>query len=104
MSLVNYDFTVAIYLQEAQDVVGEMGVAVNKAFGVGDTVIYIPLLLSGLIGLWQRKQWGLWPLVGALGITAYWPVVCLFIFFFAKGSPGFNFTKTLIAFTPLNLL
>ena len=93
MSFINYDFTVAIGLQEAKDVVGEMGVAVNKAFGVGDTIIYIPLLLSGLIGLWQRKKWGLWPLAGALAITAYWPVVCLFILFFAKGSPGFNFSN-----------
>jgi hypothetical protein len=93
MSFINYDFTVAIGLQESKDLVGEMGVAINKAFGVGDTLIYIPLLLSGLIGLWQRKQWGLCVLAGALTITAYWPVVWLFILFFAKGSPGFNFTN-----------
>ena len=44
MSFINYEFTVSIGLQESVDVIGEMGIAVNKGFGVGDTIIYIPLL------------------------------------------------------------
>ena len=59
MSFINYEFTVSIGLQESVDVVGEMGVAVNKGFGVGDTIIYIPLLILGLVGLWIRKEWGI---------------------------------------------
>ena len=31
-------------------------------------------------------------MVGALAITAYWPIVNLFILIFAKDLPGFNFT------------
>ena len=46
MAVINYDFTVSIGLQESADVVSEMGVSVNKAFGVGDTIIYIPLLAA----------------------------------------------------------
>jgi len=95
MSFIDYNFTVALGLQEPKEIVGEMGVAVNKGFGVADTIIYAPLLLAGLIGFWQRKRWGLWALGGALAITAYWPLVCLFFLFFAKGSPGFNFSSYL---------
>jgi len=92
MSFINYDFTVTYGLQESKDVVGDMGVAFNKAFGVGDTLIYLPLLLLGLIGLWRRKKWGVWTMGGALAITAYWPVVNIFFLFFASGLPGFYFT------------
>ena len=57
MSFINYDFTVSIGLQESKDVVSEMGVAINKGFGVGDTIIYLPLLVIGIVGLWLRKKW-----------------------------------------------
>jgi len=105
MSFINYEFTVSIGLQESVDVVGKMGVAVNKGFGVGDTIIYIPLLLIGFLGLWLKKKWGVFAMAGALGITAYWPMVSIFILLFAKGSPDFSFTNftsyaiILIAFT-----
>jgi hypothetical protein len=91
MSFINYEFTVVMGLQESVDVIGEMGVAVNKGFGVGDTIIYIPLLTMGIIGLWIRKEWGIITMAAALGLTAYWPMVVLFTLIFAKGSPGFNF-------------
>ena len=93
MSVISYDFTVLIGLQESKNMVGEMGVALNKAFGVGDTIIYLPLLVIGIVGLWLRKKWGLFAMTGALGITAYWPVVCIFFLLFARGAPGFNFTN-----------
>ena len=92
MSFIDYDFTVSIGLQEAVEIVGEMGVAVNKGFGVGDTIIYTPLLLFGLLGLWFKRKWGVVSMIGALAITAYWPVVSIFIIFFGVGVPGFNFT------------
>lgn len=92
MAFINYDFTVSIGLQEPSNVVGAMGVAVNKGFGVGDTIIYIPLLIIGLFGLWFYKSWGIYVMLGALGITAYWPMVNLFILLFAKGTPGFYFS------------
>ena len=42
MAFINYDFTVSIGLQESKDMVGEVGVAINKGFGVGDTIVYTP--------------------------------------------------------------
>ncbi|MFA5010792.1 MAG: hypothetical protein WC644_02455 [Ignavibacteria bacterium] len=109
MSFINYDFPVSLGLQEPVNVVGETAVAVNKAFGLGDTIIYIPLLVFGLIGLWLKKEWGVYSMLCALGITAYWPMVSLFFFFFAKGTPGFYFsnyfsyTILLIVFTAYGL-
>lgn len=94
MSFINYGFTVSIGLQESEDMVGEVGVAVNKSFGVGDTIIYLPILVIGIVGLWLGKNWGLFAMTGALGITAYWPMVCMFFILFARGAPGFNFAKS----------
>lgn len=48
MSLFDYDLTVRIGLQERSEEVGAHGVQVNRAFGVGDTVVYIPLILASL--------------------------------------------------------
>lgn len=109
MSFINYDFTVSVGLQEPENQIGEIGVAVNKAFGVGDTIIYMPILLMGLVGLWQRRSWGVYLMSGALAITAYWPMVCLFIIIFAESSPDFNYvnftsiTITLISLTSYGL-
>ena len=93
MAFINYDFAVSIGLQESKDIIGEMGVAVNKGFGVGDTIIYTPLLVFGLIGLWFRKRWGVFVMASALAITAYWPMVSIFFLLYARGIPGFNFTN-----------
>jgi hypothetical protein len=93
MAFINYDFAVAIGLQEAKDIIGEIGVAVNKGFGVGDTIIYLPLLVVGLMGLYFRKMWGVFTMTGALAITAYWPMVSIFLLLYARGTPGFNFTN-----------
>ncbi len=93
MSFINYDFTVSIGLQEPKETVTEVGVAMNKGFAVGDTIIYAPLLVLGLAGLWLRKKWGLFTMAGTLAITAYWPVVSIFALLFARGTPGFNFSN-----------
>lgn len=93
MAVIDYDFTVSIGMQEPADVWGEFGVAMNKAFGVSDTLIYLPLLIFGLIGLWLKKPWGLFTMIGALAITAYWPVMHIFYVLYAEGLSGFNFTE-----------
>ncbi len=81
----------ALGLQEPEKEVTALGVAMNKGFGVGDTLIYIPLLVLGLVGLWSRKMWGVFAMAGAMAITAYWPVASLFIILYAREVPGFHF-------------
>ncbi len=93
MSLIDYELTVSMGLQEPREVITEMGVAINKGFAAGDTLVYVPLVVLGLLGLWKRAVWGVFATTGALAITAYWPIVNLSMLLFAKGAPGFNFTQ-----------
>ena len=78
LALFDYNLTVELGLQESVNEVGKVGVAYAKGFGFGDTVIYLPLLVTGIIGLLKNKNWGLFSMFGALAITAYWPLVCLY--------------------------
>ena len=91
MAIINYDFTVALDLQEPISEITEVGVALNKGFGLGDTVVYIPLFIIGLIGLLKRSVLGLYTMFGAMAITVYWPVVCLSTVYYAKNAPGWQF-------------
>jgi hypothetical protein len=56
-SLIDYDLTVSLRLQESEEEVSEVGVSWDKAFAVADTILYIPLLLIGIIRLLKRKAW-----------------------------------------------
>ena len=93
MSFINYEFTVSLGLQESKEILGERGVAMNKGFGVGDTIVYTPLMILGLWGLLAGKRIGLFAMFGAMAITAYWPMVCLFILVYSRGLSGFHFTE-----------
>lgn len=84
-ALIDYDFTVSIGMQESIEEVTGVGVAWAKGFGFGDTIIYIPLFIVGIVGTLKGRKWGLLALFGALAITAYWPAVCLFTVFAGKG-------------------
>jgi hypothetical protein len=92
MAVINYDFAVSIDLQEPVNEITEIGVALNKGFGFGDTVIYIPLFVIGIIGLLKRTALGLFAMLGAMAVTVYWPVVSLSTVMFAKGATGWYFT------------
>ena len=88
MAVMNYDFAVSIGLQEPVNQITEIGVALNKGFGFGDT----PLFVIGIIGLLKRSALGFYAMIGAMAITVYWPIVTLSTVFFAKGAPGWHFT------------
>lgn len=92
MAIINYDFAVSLGLQEPASEMTDVGVALNKGFGLGDTFVYIPLFVIGIIGLLKRSAIGIYTMLGAMGITIYWPVVCLATLFYAKGSTGWGFT------------
>ena len=96
MSLINYDFTVDIELQDPASEITDIGVALSKGFGMGDTVFYIPLFLIGLFGLLKGKEFGIHTMVGFMAITVYWPLVCLATWYYAKGSPGWYFDDYLV--------
>ena len=86
----NYETGVIMGTQEAAEVVSEVGVAFWYGFAFGDLVAYIPLLAIGLIGYWLGKGWGHLILGAALGITVYWPIVCLAAVVAARDATGWN--------------
>ena len=89
-ALFAYDFAVALGLQESVQDVSEYGVEVNRAFGAGDTIVYIPLMLMSLIGLVRRRRWAL-PLTAAvMGISVYWAVTVGVMLGFLRGTPGYS--------------
>ena len=86
LSLIDYDLTVSLGLQESEEELSSVGIAFAKGFAFGDTVFYIPLFIIGIIGLLKRKTWGLFSMVGALAVTVYWPIVHLFAIYAGKTS------------------
>jgi hypothetical protein len=92
-SLINYQFTVNLGLQESADVISKFGVAMNKGFSIADTIIYVPILIFALVGFIKKQKWSVACMAGVMAITAYWPIVCLATLFFAKGTPDFYFTS-----------
>jgi hypothetical protein len=86
----NYEAGVAMGTQEPAAVVSAVGVAFWYGFAFGDLVTYIPLLACGLIGHWMNRRWGRVLLAAALGITVYWPVVCLAAVVAARDAPGWD--------------
>lgn len=86
----NYDLGVSMGTQESADTITDVGVAFWYGFAFGDLVVYIPLLFLGLLGHWIGKTWGKFLLTASLGITVYWPVVCLAAVISARGAAGWN--------------
>jgi len=90
VSAFDYDLGVAMGAQEPASRITEVGVAFGVGFAVGDLVFYIPLLLVALIGQLLRTYWWRGVMAAALGITVYWPIVCLAAVVDARGAAGWH--------------
>ncbi len=88
LAAIDYDLGVAMGTQEPASAITEVGTAFWYGFAFGDLVIYIPLLAAGLIGNFLRRSWSRVALGAALGITIYWPIVCLAAVVAARGAEG----------------
>ncbi len=91
MALFNYDFAVSLGLQEDVKEVGEYGVQLNRAFGAGDTFIYIPLIALSIAGLLLKKRWALITTAAVMGISAYWATTVAFMLWFLIDVPDYSF-------------
>ena len=90
MAVFHYDLAVRLGLQESLAQVGEFGVQVNRAFGAGDTVVYIPLMAVSVIGLLLKRRWSLLTTAAVLGVSAYWSVTISFLLVFSPGTSGYS--------------
>lgn len=89
----SYDIGVAMGTQEPVEKITEIGAAFWYGFAFADLLIYIPILLVGLIGHLRAKGWGRIWMATALGITVYWPIVCLAALVDARGAPGWKIAE-----------
>jgi len=89
----DYELGVAMGTQEPVEEITAVGAAFWYGFALADLVIYIPLLASGLVGCWTYKKWGQITLASALGITIYWPAVCLAALVSARNAPGWTLSN-----------
>jgi hypothetical protein len=86
----DYELGVRMGTQEPASSITEVGTAFWYGFAFADLVIYIPLLAAGLVGLARARDWAVPVLGAALGITVYWPLVCLAAVAAARGAPGWS--------------
>ena len=100
----DYELGITMGTQESSEIITEVGTAFWYGFAFGDLVAYIPLLSMGLIGYWLGKMWGRILLAAALGITVYWPVVCLAAVIAALDSSGWNLTDETPYWTALPII
>ena len=91
----SYELGVSMGTQEPAENITGVGVAFFFGFAFGDLVLYIPLLAIGLAGHYLARNWATVILAAALGITAYWPVVCLAVVVAARGAPGWSLSNEL---------
>ena len=86
----DYELGVRMGTQESAQNITEVGAAFWYGFAVSDLVVYVPLLCAGLIGHRLGRPW--WRVIfgAALGITVYWPVVCLAAVVDARGAAGWH--------------
>lgn len=95
LSAFSYELGVAIGVQEPARQITAVGAAFWYGFAFGDALVYIPLLLAGLIGHLKNSRWGRTCLAAALGVTIYWPLVCLAALVDARGASGWNIPSEL---------
>ena len=88
-----YDLGVAMGTQEPAEAITEVGAAFWYGFAFGDLVVYIPILLAGLVGHLRRARWGGIAMAAALGITVYWPIVCLAAMVDARNAAGWHLSS-----------
>jgi hypothetical protein len=91
MAIFSYDFAVGLGLQEDVKEVGKFGVQLNRAFGAGDTFVYIPLIVFSLVGLVSKKPWALITTAAVMGISVYWATTVAFMLWFLIGVPNYSF-------------
>ena len=93
VSALNYDLGVKMGTQEPADRITDVGVAMFWGYAFADLIFYVPVLVLGLIGHALGTGWSVPVLAAALGITAYWPLVCLSTVARARGAAGWNLPK-----------
>jgi hypothetical protein len=86
-AVVAYDIVAEWGLQDSRDLVDPIIGEVNRAIGLTDTLIMLPLFIVATIGLLRRRFYGAVASWLIFGMTLYWPVIfwCSQGFYVAAG-------------------
>lgn len=74
-AVISYDTVAEWGLQDPRELIDPVIVKVNRAIGLADVIILIPLFIIATTGLWRLKFYGIVASWLVLGISLYWPVV-----------------------------
>jgi hypothetical protein len=75
MAVVAYDRVAEWGLQEPRALLEPAVVEVNRAIGLADTIVQLPLFVVGAVGLAYGRFYGAVASWLVFGMTVYWPVV-----------------------------
>jgi hypothetical protein len=75
VAVVAYDMVAEWGFQDQRSLVDPVIVEVNRAIGLADTIVMLPLFIVAAIGLLRRKFSGAVVSWLVFGMTLYWPVV-----------------------------
>ena len=90
---VSYTLGEKLGTQEPAARITEVGVAFFKGYAGADLVFYVPLLGLGLLGHALGAYWSTVALSGAMAITVYWPIACLWTVRAARGAEVWELPK-----------
>ena len=74
-AVVDYEWAADVGLQESLDGNPPAIIETNRAIGLVDVIVAVPLFIVAAVGLWRLKFFGLVASWLALGINLYWPLV-----------------------------
>lgn len=103
LAVFDYDMVAGWGLQESRALVDPAIVEVNRAMGLADTVIMLPLFVIAAVGLLRMRFYGAVAGWIVLGWNLYWPVVFWASLLFykqaaIKHAPMTAFTLSITAF------
>jgi hypothetical protein len=75
LAIFAYDTVAGWGLQGARDLLDPVIVEVNRAIGLTDTLVMLPLFVVASIGLSRRRFFGAVASWLVFGMTLYWPVI-----------------------------
>jgi hypothetical protein len=75
VAVVAYDKVAGWGLQDPRALIDPVIVQVNRAIGLTDTIVMLPLFIVAAVGLLRRRFYGAVASWLAFGMTLYWPVI-----------------------------
>jgi hypothetical protein len=75
LAVVDYDMVAGWGLQDSRALVDPVIVEVNRAIGLTDTIVMLPLFIVAAVGLFRKRFFGAVASWLAFGMTLYWPVI-----------------------------